>query len=615
LRKENTKLEKKTVSGIMLTLLLASNLMFAFGVINSTSLLILWQKDVHDADHGDVGVADIGGDGFYDVIVAETGFGFVLAFDGYGNLLWNFSVIEENCAETLFIGDVNNDNLDDIVVYASNVWARAIGGVYGEDAYLYVIDNFGSLMWKQVLSGWVAGSDRQVVSMGDIDGDGKTEIVSVGPKEIIVFDQSGSEVWRFYVGSHIGNVKVGDVDGDEIMDVIVTYWTSSDSGGVIALDGSGSLLWNYPISAGMKALGIGDVNGDGRNEIVATSYYSAGADGIYLINGQGTLIWYKPFADETHRIAIGDIDSDGINDIVAVTGNWDGGRVYVINGYGSLLWSYNIGSTPISNVAIGDFDGNGRRNDVALCGAWYAWGGAVYQGVWVLNGTGVIVGEFVGEKNFVSLATGDINDDRVDDIVTLSLENKIYALTSKILPPPVVTATVDIDPDTLNLKSKGQWITSYIELPGGYNVSDIDIYSIRLNDTFPVSLLPYPPVPGPMEIGDYDSDGIPDLMVKFNRTALTSYIYDVLGIKYGDVTLTISGNLTDGTLFEGIDTIKVIFVGDINDDGSIDSTDLGIFGVAWSNNPYNPDCDFNSDGVIDSTDYGLLATNYGATIP
>lgn len=47
-------------------------------------------------------------------------------------------------------------------------------------------------------------------------------------------------------------------------------------------------------------------------------------------------------------------------------------------------------------------------------------------------------------------------------------------------------------------------------------------------------------------------------MVKFDRTELTSYIYHVLGIKYGNVTLTISGNLMDGKVFEGSDTIKVI---------------------------------------------------------
>jgi len=181
---------------------------------------------------------------------------------------------------------------------------------------------------------------------------------------------------------------------------------------------------------------------------------------------------------------------------------------------------------------------------------------------------------------------------------------------------PTKTATLvlnnspplDVDPDTLNLRSKGNWVTAYIEFLGSYNVTDIDVTSISLNGTIPVD------AEAPIAIKDHDNDTVPDLMVKFNRAALTSYIYHDLGITYGNVTLTITGNLTDETPFEYSDTIRVIFVGDVNDDGVIDSTDLGIFGVAWPESPHNPDCDFNGDGVVDSTDYGLLATNYGATV-
>jgi len=127
-----------------------------------------------------------------------------------------------------------------------------------------------------------------------------------------------------------------------------------------------------------------------------------------------------------------------------------------------------------------------------------------------------------------------------------------------VINPTEITATVDIDPDTLNLKSKGEWITCYIELPEGYNVSDIDVSTIMLNDTIPVSLLDVPaPKPVPTEIGDYDNDGVPDLMVKFNRTELTSHIHNVLGIEYGNVTLTITGEVA-GTPFEGSDSIRVI---------------------------------------------------------
>lgn len=108
-------------------------------------------------------------------------------------------------------------------------------------------------------------------------------------------------------------------------------------------------------------------------------------------------------------------------------------------------------------------------------------------------------------------------------------------------------AIVDIDPDTLNLKDKGKWITAYIEVPDGYDVADINVGTVTLEGTIPAEA-------HPTEVGDYDDDGITDLMVKFDRSALIEY----LDATTGEVTLTVSGELNDGTPFEGSDTITVI---------------------------------------------------------
>jgi hypothetical protein len=55
------------------------------------------------------------------------------------------------------------------------------------------------------------------------------------------------------------------------------------------------------------------------------------------------------------------------------------------------------------------------------------------------------------------------------------------------------------------------------------------------------------------EIGDYDNDGIPDLMVKFDR----SEVEDILDINES-ISLTVSGGFFDDNTFEGSDAIRVI---------------------------------------------------------
>jgi parallel beta-helix repeat protein len=118
--------------------------------------------------------------------------------------------------------------------------------------------------------------------------------------------------------------------------------------------------------------------------------------------------------------------------------------------------------------------------------------------------------------------------------------------------PPVVIATLDIEPDTLNLGSKGRWITGYVELPEGYNAGGIDVSLILLNETIPVDQF------APTTVGDSDGDGVPDLMVKFDRAAVSGLILSQ-GITSGNVVLTITGRLCDGAMFEGSDIIAAIY--------------------------------------------------------
>lgn len=179
---------------------------------------------------------------------------------------------------------------------------------------------------------------------------------------------------------------------------------------------------------------------------------------------------------------------------------------------------------------------------------------------------------------------------------------------------PPLTASVAICPETLNLNSNGQWVTGYIELPEGtrYNVSDISVPTISLNDTVSAEL-------NPTVIGDFNNNGVPDLMVKFNRTKVVQYIV-FQGIVFANVSLNITGLLNDGQPFEGNDTVKVSsLVGDVDCDGKVDLGDLVALALAYGSTPtksnWNPNADMDGDGLVGLADLVTLAMHYGEHYP
>lgn len=109
-----------------------------------------------------------------------------------------------------------------------------------------------------------------------------------------------------------------------------------------------------------------------------------------------------------------------------------------------------------------------------------------------------------------------------------------------------LTATVDIKPDTLNVNMRGRWITAYIGLPEGYNISDIDPLTILLESLFKA------------EQSNIEGDV---LMVKFDASGVTDYLWGKLyhmGVNRAQVDLMIEGKLKDGPSFAGSDTMSIM---------------------------------------------------------
>jgi len=117
----------------------------------------------------------------------------------------------------------------------------------------------------------------------------------------------------------------------------------------------------------------------------------------------------------------------------------------------------------------------------------------------------------------------------------------------------ITVEEVEIHPETLNLESNGKWITVLISLPEEYEVSDINVSTVQLGTV-------------PAAWGNVEGN---KLMVKFDRQMVIGYIWayklyhmQIPLPKEGvEVDLTVTGELSDGTPFEGSDTIRVIHRG------------------------------------------------------
>jgi hypothetical protein len=107
-----------------------------------------------------------------------------------------------------------------------------------------------------------------------------------------------------------------------------------------------------------------------------------------------------------------------------------------------------------------------------------------------------------------------------------------------IVVPEPVNAEIDITPDTLNLASKGKWISCKIWLPEDYNVADVNSASVLLEEEVPAEWI-------------WFNERQNAVMAKFARSELEEIL------EPGEVELTVTGYLTDGSYFVGTDTIRV----------------------------------------------------------
>jgi outer membrane protein assembly factor BamB len=247
---------------------------------------------------------------------------------------------------------LNGDGVEDVLAAEYDM------DRYDNPSRVYAIDGAtGTELWQYNLYDGVRS-----FTIGDINGDGVMDaVVGAGMgsetpdgRVLAVDGTNGHLIWSYYTGSTNGDVAVGNLDGDQYMDVAVACWDDY----VHAIRGSdGGMLWKTLIgSIFVNAVDTGDVNGDNIDDVAYCHEYLAGYDNeIGVLDGtDGHRIWSEIARDFSVDVMMEDVDGDGARE--AVFGTLTGGDqayVQVRDGFtGGLEWEYPLGSCEHVNGQI-----------------------------------------------------------------------------------------------------------------------------------------------------------------------------------------------------------------------------------------------------------------------
>jgi hypothetical protein len=163
----------------------------------------------------------------------------------------------------------------------------------------------------------------------------------------------------------------------------------------------------------------------------------------------------------------------------------------------------------------------------------------------VVIGIGVLV---IPGLTLYSAGSTDINTN-IKDGGSEEINNKTKVPNKNKV--KIIDAICDFNPHKLNMKSKGKFITVYIEIVDvdSYNVNDIILEEIVLNGFLNIEAKPF-------NIGDQNDNDIPDLMVKFDRSAVINYLLDVEPLQFWEVEIT--GGLFDGAEFKATSLLELL---------------------------------------------------------
>jgi hypothetical protein len=265
--------------------------------------------------------------------------------------------------------DFNNDGWPDLAT------ANPDGSVS-----VLLNDKAGHFPGSNLVTVSVGSNPVTNINTGDMDGDGKIDIVAADPRDGTLTLLKGDGAGNFTPLSPVitsttdkpSAVSVRDFNNDGKQDLAVTYSATKK---LAILIGNGNGTFNNPMlySVGTNPIALisTDFNGDGKADVAVVNQ---GSNNVMVFLGagggsSGSLQAPKTYSVGSSPVAIrvGDFNKDGKTDIAVV--NQGSNNVTLLLGKGDGTFfsagSYNVGLMPKA-LFNADFNGDGKQDIVVV---------------------------------------------------------------------------------------------------------------------------------------------------------------------------------------------------------------------------------------------------------